>query len=88
MGAKRSIHRTAISKVPAGVAQAARFSTLTSRAIPAIKVDVMEVVSMTSLLPPRAAAQLIIAIARMFGKAVKLRHCPATVSAPVFPAVV
>jgi len=48
----------------------------------------MEAVSMTSLLPPRAAALLIIAIARMLGKAVKLRHCPATVSAPVFPAVV
>jgi hypothetical protein len=49
----------------------------------------MEVASMTSLLRhSRAAAQLIIAIARMFGKAVKLRHCPATVSAPVSFAVV
>jgi len=48
----------------------------------------MEVVSMTSLLRLCAAAQLIIAIARMFGKAVKFRHCPATVSAPVSTAVV
>jgi len=48
----------------------------------------MEAVSMTSLLRPRASAQLIIAIARMFGKAVKLRHCPATVSAPVSTAVI
>jgi hypothetical protein len=48
----------------------------------------MEAVSMTSLLQPCAAAQLIIEIARMFGKAVKFRHCPATVSAPVFPAVI
>ncbi len=30
----------------------------------------------------------IIVIVRMLGKAVKLRHCPATVSAPVFLAVV
>ncbi len=37
---------------------------------------------MTSLPQHRASAQLTTAIARMFGKAVKLRHCPATVSAP------
>jgi hypothetical protein len=49
---------------------------------PGYKVDVMEVASMTSLLQPFAAAQLTIAIARVFGKAVKFRHCPATVSAP------
>jgi hypothetical protein len=62
---------------------------LTSLAEPAIKVDVVEVVSMASLLRHAiASAPLIIAIARMFGKAVKLRHCPATVSAPVFLAVV
>jgi hypothetical protein len=48
----------------------------------------MEVVSMTSLLQPYVVAPLIIEIAGMFGKAVKLRHCPATVSAPVLPAVV
>ena len=49
----------------------------------------MEVVSMTSLLRQASAtASLIIAIARMLGKAVKLRHCPATVSAPVSVAVV
>ncbi len=39
---------------------------------------------MTSLLQPCASAQLITAIARMLGKAVKFRHCPATVSAPAF----
>ena len=37
---------------------------------------------MASLPQHRAAAQLTTAIARMLGKAVKLRHCPATVSAP------
>jgi hypothetical protein len=42
----------------------------------------MEVDSMTSLLQPDAAAPLTTAIARMLGKAVKFRHCPATVSAP------
>jgi len=56
---------------------------LTSRCFPAIKVDVMEIDSMTSLLQPDAAAPLTTAIARMFGKTVKFRHCPATVSAPV-----
>jgi len=62
---------------------------LTSLAEPAIKVHVVEVVSMASLLRHAiASASLIIAIVRMLGKAVKLRHCPATVSAPVFLAVV
>jgi hypothetical protein len=42
----------------------------------------MEIDSMTSLLQPDAAAPLTTAIARMFGKTVKLRRCPATVSAP------
>jgi hypothetical protein len=42
----------------------------------------MEIDSMASLLQPDAAAPLTTAIARMFGKAVKFRHCPATVSAP------
>ena len=43
---------------------------------------------MTSLLQRgRATALFIIAIARMLGKAVKFRHCPATVSAP-FPLAV
>jgi hypothetical protein len=55
---------------------------LTSRLFPAINVDVMEIDSMTSLLQPDAAAPLTTAIARMFGKTVKFRHCPATVSAP------
>jgi hypothetical protein len=41
----------------------------------------MEVDSMTSLLLRLGAAQLITRIARMLGKAVKLRHCPATVNA-------
>jgi hypothetical protein len=45
-------------------------------------IDVMEVRSMTYLLLRRGAAQFITAIVRMHGKAVKLRHCPATVSAP------
>jgi hypothetical protein len=48
----------------------------------------MEVVSMPSLPLFYAAAPLITAIVRMLGKAVKLRHCPATVSAPVFLAVI
>jgi hypothetical protein len=43
----------------------------------------MEIGSMASLLQPDAAAPLTTAIARMFGKAVKFRHCPATVSAPI-----
>jgi len=55
---------------------------LTSRPFPAINVDAMEIDSMASLLQPDAAAPLTTAIARMFGKAVKFRHCPATVSAP------
>jgi hypothetical protein len=55
---------------------------LTSPPFAAINVHVMEVVSMPSLLQPDAAAQLTTAIARMFGKTVKFRHCPATVSAP------
>ena len=43
---------------------------------------------MASLQPLDAAAQLTTAIARMLGKAVKFRHCPATVSAPAsFPVV-
>jgi hypothetical protein len=37
---------------------------------------------MTYLLFRRGAAQFTTAVARMHGKAVKLRHCPATVSAP------
>jgi hypothetical protein len=48
----------------------------------------MEVDSMTSLLQPYAAATHTTAIARMLGKAVKFRHCPATVSAPASFAVV
>jgi hypothetical protein len=48
----------------------------------------MEIDSMASLLQPDAAAPLITAIARMFGKAVKFRHCPATVSAPASFSVV
>jgi hypothetical protein len=48
----------------------------------------MEVDSMTSLLQPDAAAPLTTAIARMFGKTVKFRHCPATVSAPALLPVV
>jgi hypothetical protein len=55
---------------------------LTSHPFPAINVDTMEVDSMTSLPQPDAAAPLTTAIARMHGKAVKVRHCPATVSAP------
>jgi hypothetical protein len=48
----------------------------------------MEVDSMTSLQRLEVAAQPTTAIARMFGKAVKVRHCPATVSAPALLAVV
>jgi hypothetical protein len=36
---------------------------------------------MTFRLLLRGAAQFAIAIVRMLGKAVKIRHCPATVSA-------
>jgi hypothetical protein len=61
---------------------------LTSCTFPAINVDAMEVDSMASLLQPDAAAQLTTAIARMFGKTVKFRHCPATVSAPASQPVV
>jgi hypothetical protein len=55
---------------------------LTSLPIQAINVDAMEVDFMASLLQLDAAAPLITAIARMFGKTVKFRRCPATVSAP------
>jgi hypothetical protein len=48
----------------------------------------MEVTFMSSLRLNERAAFLTMAIARMFGKAVKLRHCPATVSAPVSASVV
>jgi hypothetical protein len=62
---------------------------LTSLAIAAIKVDVMETRSMTSRLHSQiVAVHLTTGIARMLGKAVKLRHCPATVSAPATIAVV
>jgi hypothetical protein len=49
---------------------------------PAIKVDVMEVRFMASLSLHFGVAQFTTAIVRMLGKAVKFRHCPATVSAP------
>jgi hypothetical protein len=48
----------------------------------------MEIDSMTSLLQSYAAAPHITAIARMLGKAVKVRHCPATVSAPALLPVI
>jgi len=48
----------------------------------------MKVSFMSSLLLVDRAAFLTTAIARMLGKAVKLRHCPATVSAPALAAVV
>jgi len=41
----------------------------------------MEVVSMPYRLPTEWRSTLITAIARMLGKAVKVRYCPATVSA-------
>jgi hypothetical protein len=48
----------------------------------------MEVAFMASRSPlHRGAAQFTTAIVRMLGKAVKLRHCPATVSAPAIQAV-
>ena len=55
---------------------------MTSRPTPSIKVDDMEVRSMSFRLLLRGAANITTAIVRMLGKAVKLRHCPATVSAP------
>jgi hypothetical protein len=54
---------------------------LTSWVGPAINVDVVENRSMTVWLLHGGAAQFTTAIARMLGKAVKVRHCPATVSA-------
>jgi hypothetical protein len=48
----------------------------------------MEVCFMASLSLLVGATQFITAIARMLGKAVKFRHCPATVSAPAMLAVV
>jgi hypothetical protein len=55
---------------------------LTSPVFPAINVDVMEIGSMTYQLPcSRKAVHFTSAIARMLGKAVKVRYCPATVSA-------
>ena len=47
----------------------------------------MKVCFMSSLLLESRAAHFITAIVRMLGKAVKLRHCPATVSAPAVPPV-
>jgi len=52
--------------------------------IPAIKVDDMEIASMPYRLLLWETAHFTTAIARMLGKAVKFRYCPATVSAPVF----
>jgi len=43
---------------------------------------------MTYRLPHEPAAQFTTAIVRMHGKAVKVRHCPATVSAPATTPVV
>jgi hypothetical protein len=43
---------------------------------------------MTFSAAPLKAAHFTTAIVRMLGKAVKLRHCPATVSALAFSAVV
>ena len=60
----------------------AEIELLTSRRFPAIKVDVMEIRSMASRLLRDGQRNSTTAIARMLGKAVKLRHCPATVSAP------
>jgi hypothetical protein len=55
---------------------------LTSPVVPAINVHVMEIGSMRYWLPCTImAAYLTTAIARMLGKAVKVRYCPATVSA-------
>jgi hypothetical protein len=42
----------------------------------------MENASMAFRMLLHLEAQFIMAIARMLGKAVRLRHCPATVSAP------
>jgi hypothetical protein len=61
---------------------------LTSGAPPGYKVDVIKVDSMTSLPQQRAAVNFRTAIARMLGKAVQIRHCPATVSAPALVLVV
>jgi len=47
----------------------------------------MENRSMASRLLSLCAAHSTIVIARMHGKAVKLRHCPATVSATAFLSV-
>jgi hypothetical protein len=56
---------------------------LTSWVVPAIKVHVVEIFSMTPF-HPILGDGVTTAIVRMLGKAVKFRHCPATVSAPWF----
>jgi hypothetical protein len=61
---------------------------LTSERAAFITIHGLKVYFMPSLLHSVQAAHLITAIVRMLGKAVKLRHCPATVSAPAFTAVV
>jgi len=54
---------------------------LTSHGSAFINVDVIETQIMTPL-RPIWGGQVTTSIIRMFGKAVKFRHCPATVSAP------
>ena len=55
---------------------------LTSAANPFVNVHDMKVCFMSSRLSTQSATHFTHAIARMLGKAVKFRHCPATVSAP------
>jgi hypothetical protein len=57
---------------------------LTSRGAASINVDVIETHSMTALPSNFGRIEVTTAIVRMLGKAVKFRHCPATVSAPSF----
>jgi hypothetical protein len=59
-----------------------RHVSLTWWGIAGINVDVIETGLMTSWSFRRGTPSLTTTIARMLGKAVQLRHCPATVSAP------
>jgi hypothetical protein len=61
---------------------------LTSRRGTFITIHGMKVCFMPSSLLPSEQHHLTTVIARMLGKAVKFRHCPATVSAPASKAVV
>jgi hypothetical protein len=70
--------------IPASAVRGCYEFLLTSRGVAFINVDVIEIHSMTALPSNFGWIRVTTLIVRMLGKAVKFRHCPATVSAPCF----